>query len=108
MKPAVTLSVAMLLAVATTACTWVKMDPGASAVRVARAEQDLAYCTKRGEVAVSVKDSVAFYERNDLKVRDELETLARNEATGLGADTIQPSSEPRSGEQRFVAYRCNQ
>ena len=43
-------------------------------------------CDKRGEVEVSVKDSIAFYERNRLKVREELETLARNEAPGLGAD----------------------
>jgi len=39
-------------------------------------------------------------------VREELETLARNEAPGLGADTLQPLEEPRDGEQRFAAYRC--
>jgi hypothetical protein len=65
-----------------------------------------AGCEKRGDVAVSVKDSVAFYERNDLRVRDELETLARNEAPGLGADTIVPLAPPAGGEQRFGAYRC--
>jgi hypothetical protein len=39
-------------------------------------------------------------------VRDELETLARNEAPGLGADTVQPKAEPDDGEQRFLAFRC--
>ena len=53
-----------------------------------------------------MKDSVAFYERNRLKVRDELETLARNEAPGLGADTVQPVAPPVSGEQRYIAWRC--
>ncbi len=87
-------------------CVWVKMAPGAQNVRVVPAGQELTACQRRGEIAVSVKDSVAFYERNQLKVRDELETLARNEAVGLGADTIQPRTEPREGEQRFVAYSC--
>ncbi len=87
-------------------CTWVKMAPGASAVRVIGAGGPPAGCTRQGEIAVSVKDSVAFYERNNLRVREELETLARNEAPGLQADTIQPMGPPAAGEQRFSAYRC--
>ena len=58
-------------------------------------------------MSVSVKDSVAFYERNTLRVRDELETLARNEAPGLQADTLQPLGDPAHGEQRFAAFRCS-
>ena len=87
-------------------CTWVKMAPGANAVRVIGAGGPPAGCTKQGEVAVSVKDSVAFYERNNLRVREELETLARNEAPGLEADVIQPLGSPLSGEQRFGAWHC--
>ena len=99
------LAVAALIA-ATTGCTWVHMAPGASAVRVISAGGAPAGCERRGEIAVSVKDSIAFYERNDLRVREELETLARNEAPGLQADTIQPLAPPAQGEQRFAAYRC--
>ena len=86
------------------ACTFVHMAPGAREVRVLASAP--ASCEKRGEVSVSVKDSVAFYERNNLRVRDELETLARNEAPGLQADTLQPLGDPANGEQRFAAYRC--
>ncbi|KAA2284738.1 DUF4156 domain-containing protein [Arenimonas fontis] len=88
------------------ACTWVKMAPGAENVRVVRAGQDMSACERRGEIAVSVKDRLGPYERNDIRVRDELEVLARNEAPGLGADTVQPKAEPRDGEQRFLAFRC--
>jgi hypothetical protein len=99
-----------LLAAATltlaTGCTWVHMAPGASAVRVLAGGAAPAGCEKRGEIAVSVKDRIAFYERNDLRVREELETLARNEAPGLQADTIQPLAPPLDGEQRFSAWRC--
>lgn len=87
-------------------CTWVKMAEGAKQVRVAGATESLASCEKRGEVSVSVKNSLGPYERNDLRVRDELETLARNEAPSLQADTVQPKGEPADGEQRFLAYRC--
>ncbi|TWI05801.1 uncharacterized protein DUF4156 [Luteimonas cucumeris] len=98
-----TIAIAALVLTAT-GCTWVHMAPGAQAVRVV--EGPPAGCDKRGEVAVSVRDSVAFYERNDLRVRDELETLARNEAPGLDADTVSPLGAPVDGEQRFAAWRC--
>ncbi len=86
------------------ACTWVHMAPGASAVRIASSAP--TGCQKLGEVEVSVKHSIAFIERNELRVRDELETLARNEGPGLGADTMHPLTEPLNGTQRFAAWRC--
>src|SRR3546814_5912844 len=65
--------------------TWVHMAPGAKAVQVMATAP--TGCEKRGEASVSVADKVALvYERNDLRVREELETLARNEAPGIGAD----------------------
>ena len=86
-------------------CTWVEPDAAGSNVRVAYNE-DLARCAKRGDVNVAVKDRVWFYDRNELKVRDELESLARNEAARIGADTVQARNEPREGTQDFAAYRC--
>lgn len=105
MRLPVLVSAALAAAVLSAGCTWVHMAPGASAVQVMAAGNPPA-CDKRGEVAVSVKDSVAFYDRNPLRVREELETLARNEAPGLQADTVQPLGQPVDGEQRFAAYRC--
>ncbi|MBD9370519.1 DUF4156 domain-containing protein [Xanthomonas sp. XNM01] len=88
------------------ACTWVPMKPEAKAVQVIAAGQAPAGCTKLGDIEVSVKHNIAFYERNQLRVREELETLARNEAPGLGADTLQPLGEPLGGSQRFAGWRC--
>ena len=86
------------------ACTWVHMAPGASAVRVVASQP--TGCEQRGEVEVSVKDRLGPIERNPRKVRDELETLARNEAPGLGADTVQTLDWFEDGEQCWVAWRC--
>jgi hypothetical protein len=88
------------------ACSFVQMAPGAAEVRVVGAGQLPAGCEKRGEVEVSVKDRLGPYERDDMRVRDELETLARNEAPSLAADTIQPKGPPADGAQRFLAFRC--
>ena len=98
---------ATLLVLLLSACTWVQMAPEAGGVRVLAPGAAPVDCEKRGEVTVSVKDSVAFYERNALRVRDELETLARNEAPGLQANTVQPLGDPSDGSQRFAAYRCS-
>ncbi len=87
------------------ACTWVPLASTGKHVRVVPAGAAPS-CEKRGEVVVSVQDKVAFYSRNALRVRDELETLARNEAPGIQADTVQPLTDPANGEQRFAAYRC--
>lgn len=88
------------------ACSFVQMAPGADEVRVVAPGQLPAGCVKRGVVEVSVKDSLGPYERDEMRVKDELEVLARNEAPTLGADTIQPESPPADGGQRFLAFRC--
>ena len=87
-------------------CSFVQMAPGGEEVRVVGEGQLPAGCVKRGEVEVSVKDRLGPYSRDEMRVKDELEVLARNEAPGLGADTVQPKGPPLDGAQRFLAFRC--
>ena len=88
------------------ACSFVKMAPGGDAVKVAAIGKDLSACEKRGDITVSVKDRLGPYERDVLRVKDELEVLARNEAPGLKADTVQAIAEVSDGAQKWRAYRC--
>lgn len=87
-------------------CTWVAPDDRGRQV-------DVAYfgvsgnCRHLGDVSVSVAHRVAGVNRSDLKVKDELESLARNEAATMGADTIEALGEPSEGQQSFRAYRCS-
>jgi len=97
---------ALILPLLSSGCAWVKMSPAGETVRVARTDEDLGGCTRRGEIAVSVKASVGPIQRDHIKVLDELEMLARNEAGGLNADTVQAKGPPVDGEQRFLAYAC--
>jgi len=97
---------AATLAAAVAGCSFVQMAPGGEEVRVVAPGQMPAGCVKRGEVEVSVKDRLGPYSRDELRVKDELEVLARNEAPGLDADTIQAKGPPVDGGQRFLAFRC--
>lgn len=103
MKKLLTLTMSLAL----TACTWVEPDAGGQRIRVAHGE-DLSGCVDlHTTITVSVKHEIAGVERKAIKVRDELESLARNEAASSGAaDTIQALEEPHDGEQRFAAYDC--
>ena len=96
---------AVTIAAGLGACTWVKLEEPGSHVRVAY-DGRVDGCRSVGEVSVSVKDRVGPYERSSLKVKDELETLARNEAAAMQADTIAAKGEAHDGEQRFGAYAC--
>lgn len=104
MRPALVLLATLTGAVGLNACTFVHMAPGAREVRVLASAP--ASCEKRGEVSVGVQDKVGFYERSAVQVRDELETLARNEAPAVGADAISPLGPPQDGEQRWAMWRC--
>ncbi|RYI07997.1 MAG: DUF4156 domain-containing protein [Acetobacteraceae bacterium] len=104
MKRMVAGSILAVLAASISACTFVHMAPSAAKVRVLSTAP--TGCQKRGEVEVSVQDKVGFYQRSEAQVRDELETLARNEAPGSGADSISPLTAPKGGDQRWAMWHC--
>ena len=91
------------LAMSLPACTFVHMAPSATNVKVLASAPA---CERRGEAEVSVRHKVGFYERSEAQVHDELETLARNEAPGVGADSISPLGPPVEGGQSWALWRC--
>ena len=86
-------------------CAFVTLTPSAQRVQVLAVAP--SGCESRGEVVVSMTHRVGFYERDALRVRDELEILARNQATSLGANRINPMQEPANGRQRWAMWRCS-
>lgn len=88
------------------ACTWgITLDDAGKQVHTAW-NSDVSQCHNLGKVTVSVMDHVGPVDRNDIKVRDELEVMARNEAAKMNADTIKPLGEPADGAQAWGAYQC--
>lgn len=88
------------------ACSWgIKLDSDAQSVHTAW-NGDVSACRDLGKVTVSVMDRVGPVDRNQIKVRDELEVLARNSAGQMHADTIKPLAEPSDGSQPWGVYEC--
>lgn len=87
-------------------CTWVDLEPDAKNVQIGYAG-DLAQCERIGVVSANTKSRVIM-DRDEAKVQEELYTLARNNAAGLGATNLVQHGRPKDGEQRFTAYRCNE
>lgn len=99
-------SIGLLLgvAIAVSACTWVKLTPEGADVAVLASEQ-VANCQRIGTTTVEVLDRTVL-ERDPEKVATELETLARNRVADR-ADTIVASTPVEDGRQTFVLYQCN-
>jgi len=89
------------------ACSWVDVDQEAEAVGVVRTLDEVADCTKVGEIGANTMSKVGFVARNDTKVAVELERLARNDAAKMGANTIVPLGPVTAeGSRRYGAYFC--
>lgn len=97
--------VVFMVAVIATGCTWVKLTPEGEKVRVLN-QTEVKSCKKLGKTTVSLKATVAGFERNVEKVKKELEMLARNRAMDLDGDTVVPLTEIENGQQSFDIYRC--
>jgi hypothetical protein len=87
-------------------CTYgINPDPGSNNVRTVWSG-DVSGCRDLGKITVSVMDHVGPFDRNDIKVRDELQVQARNSAVSMHADTIKPLADPVDGSQPWEAYLC--
>lgn len=97
---------AILTTLVVSACSWgIKLDSAGRGVRVAW-QDDVSQCRLIGAISVSVLGKVGPVDRNALKVSDELEVMARNQAATMQADTVKPIDKPTDGEQNWNAYDC--
>ena len=100
LRPMLLLAGGLLLS----ACTLAPITDAASGVRVLAAAP--ASCTRMEQVEVSVTPGLGPFERNPLRVKDELESLARNQAAAVHANAVVPAGPPVEGRQRFDTWRC--
>ena len=87
-------------------CTWVNINDSGKIVDIV-SERHIQHCQKVGSLDVSTKASLLGVQRNAKKILSELETLARNKATSINADTLVAKDKPIKGAQAYNAYRCN-
>jgi hypothetical protein len=93
------------ITVPTFGCTWVPLSDEGGNVRVLQANA-VADCQKISTISSRTADRVVIFARSDRKVREELESLARNEAADGGGNAIVPIGTMTNGRQSFAVYRC--
>lgn len=86
-------------------CTWVPLTDAGRSVRTLPASA-VAGCEKVGTTRSKTSDRVVIFARTERKVREELESLARNEAADVGGNAIVPIDAVVDGRQSFDIYRC--
>lgn len=96
----------LVCVIAVAGCAWVAPTSGGALVRLEAPAQVLG-CEKVGRTHSSTKDRVWVFARGSEKVREELETLARNEAARMGGDRIVAESGVENGRQTYGVYRCD-
>ena len=108
MKPIdIASALAMLTILGTTpGCNWVPLTSEGENVRVLQSSA-VSDCQKVGKVSSKTSDRIFIFARTDRKVREELESLARNEAVDLNGDAIVPIGTEADGRQSFEVYRCS-
>jgi len=94
---------AILLAVS--ACSWVKLQPGAEAVSL-RSSAEVAACKYLGTATGKTKARVSIISRSENKVATEVYNLARNEAVSIGGNALVEKTALHDGRQTFDVYRC--
>lgn len=94
------------LSLAAAACTpWVELSDSGAVVRVAAAHE-VGTCERLGRTTAKGVDKLLGANRLDHVVERELQDMARNEAAGIGGDTIVADTPITDGRQSFVVYRC--
>lgn len=93
------------IVVPTLGCTWVPLTSEGRNVRILQSSE-VTHCEKTGKATSKTTDRVVIFARTDRKVREELESLARNEAAEMGGDAIVPIGTATDGRQSFDIYRC--
>ena len=86
-------------------CTWVKVTDEGKTVSI-REEGQVSDCKKVARITSKSKDKIMGVKRNQEKLKEELETLARNEALEYGGNVLVPASEIKEGKQSFFVYKC--
>jgi hypothetical protein len=90
---------------ATLSCVFAPVSPEGEKVSVLGASE-VTQCQKVGTASSKTADRVVIFARTDRSIQEEVESLARNEAAGLGGDAIVPTSPIVDGRQSFDVYRC--
>jgi hypothetical protein len=104
------LGAALCLGLLCTGCAWLGLDDDAAQQARMASKEEVAGCTEIGRSVTKTRAKRKYKSRSQEQIASELETLARNAAPGLGADTVVVDGpielEGVNAKRRFALYRC--
>lgn len=86
-------------------CSWVDPTPYGKTVTLVKAEH-VAHCKLVGKTTSRGVATLGPIPRDPQKVRDELATMAKNNAQVFGGDTIVAAGPVQDEAQTFDIYQC--
>ena len=104
------LGAALCLGLLCPGCAWLGLgDDAAPQARMA-SKDAVAGCEEIGRSVTKTRAKIKYERRSEEQIASALETLARNAAPGLGADTVVVDGpvelEGVNAKRRFALYRC--
>lgn len=88
-------------------CTWVTPSPEAVGKRIAVVDGTaVTNCRLASKADLSVPDKLGTLQRMPEDMQNDLQTLAKNQAANVGADTVAPLSDQVGGKQSWGFYLC--
>ena len=87
------------------ACTWVQLTTAGEQVEI-RAINQVPGCERLGRASSTTMDRLIVVDRSTERQREELLTLARNEAANMGGNVIVATTDISNGRQQFDVFRC--
>lgn len=87
-------------------CTWVQLSAGGEQVQLA-SSKFVENCKQVGKSRANTKPTLLGTARSDATVREELRSLARNDAVAMGGTHVSPLDEATDGSQTFGIYVCS-
>ncbi len=99
------MALVFVVAVGLVGCAWVDLTAGGEQIQYAT-QKAVEGCRQVGKTTARTSDKVWIFARGESKIRDELRTLARNDAAAMGGTTVSPLGPVENGEQTFGIYVC--
>lgn len=99
------LLISAVLTAVLTGCAVVELKPQGEKVRIL-AQQEVGRCKRLGHITTNTVATFGFLARPKEGVVEDVQRLARNNAAGMGGDTVVATSPLIDGEQSFDVYRC--
>lgn len=87
------------------ACSFVSLDPQARDVIVVENTNLLKNCKFLGNTTVSLWSKAENFQ-SDQTVNDQLDILARNQASTMNGNTVVPHSAINNGQREYGVYNC--